>query len=300
MSRRSFARTAAALVASVLLTTFATVLAGAQDHRGDKPQAPQRTVRTEKGTEKAGRAPSGAVEVTEAKAILDKMIDEVDLKPRPQRDIPDDPPPHEGALIDIPLVVEPPDLLLVEVLEALPGRPISGERLIRPDGKISLGFYGEVYVRGLTLPQIKVAIIKHLRKYLDDEILGLVTPEYEELPQPVPRTKPLVPNAPDDANPFNQREHEKAASPPAKPRASLGPRGLRGASWRSRTTAIAVRPARLRERSQVPEENKGAENKPNAIVTPFPGQGQVKITIEVQGIVSNGPRGPATELTDRW
>src|SRR5262249_34228226 len=34
-------------------------------------------------------------------------------------------------------VVEPPDLLLVEVLEALPGRPISGERLVRPDGSIS-------------------------------------------------------------------------------------------------------------------------------------------------------------------
>src|SRR5207253_179463 len=43
-------------------------------------------------------------------------------------------------------VVEPPDLLLVEVLEALPGRPISGERLVRPDGRISLGFYGDVYV----------------------------------------------------------------------------------------------------------------------------------------------------------
>ena len=40
-------------------------------------------------------------------------------------------------------MVEPPDLLIVEVLDALPGRPISGERLVRPDGKISLGFYGE-------------------------------------------------------------------------------------------------------------------------------------------------------------
>ncbi len=48
-------------------------------------------------------------------------------------------------------VVEPPDLVLVEVLEALPGRPISGERLVRPDGKITLGFYGDVYVAGLTL-----------------------------------------------------------------------------------------------------------------------------------------------------
>ena len=42
--------------------------------------------------------------------------------------------------------VEPPDLITIEVLEALPGRPISGERLILPAGMISLGFYGELYV----------------------------------------------------------------------------------------------------------------------------------------------------------
>src|SRR5262249_19121342 len=71
-------------------------------------------------------------------------------------------------------VVEPPDMLLVEVLEALPGRPISGERLVRPDGRIGLGFYGEITVAGLTLPQIKERIVLHLRKFLDDKTLGLV------------------------------------------------------------------------------------------------------------------------------
>jgi protein involved in polysaccharide export with SLBB domain len=71
-------------------------------------------------------------------------------------------------------VVDPPDLLLVEVLEALPGRPISGERLVRPDGRISLGFYGDIPVAGLTLPQIKERIVLHLRKFLDDKTLGLV------------------------------------------------------------------------------------------------------------------------------
>jgi protein involved in polysaccharide export with SLBB domain len=65
-------------------------------------------------------------------------------------------------------------LLLVEVLEALPGRPISGERLVRPDGRISLGFYGEIPVAGLTLPQIKERIVLRLRKFLDDKTLGLV------------------------------------------------------------------------------------------------------------------------------
>jgi protein involved in polysaccharide export with SLBB domain len=71
-------------------------------------------------------------------------------------------------------VIEPPDLLIVEVLEALPGRPISGERLVRPDGKISLGFYGEIYVAGLTLPEIKEKIVLHLRKSINDDVLGLV------------------------------------------------------------------------------------------------------------------------------
>jgi RNA polymerase sigma factor (sigma-70 family) len=71
-------------------------------------------------------------------------------------------------------VIDPPDMLLVEVLEALPGRPISGERLVRPDGKISLGFYGEVYVAGLTLSEAKEKIVLHLRKYVSDETLGLV------------------------------------------------------------------------------------------------------------------------------
>ena len=82
-------------------------------------------------------------------------------------------------------VVEPPDLLLVEVLEALPGRPISGERLVRPDGTISLGFYGDVEVAGLTIPEAKEKIVLHMRKYLKDEMLGLV----RSIPRPAsPRT----------------------------------------------------------------------------------------------------------------
>jgi polysaccharide biosynthesis/export protein len=83
--------------------------------------------------------------------------------------------PREFQKISMPdYIVEPPDMLLVEVLESLPGRPISGERLVRPDGRVSLGFYGEVYVAGLTTPEVKEKIVLHLRKYINDEILGLV------------------------------------------------------------------------------------------------------------------------------
>jgi polysaccharide biosynthesis/export protein len=71
-------------------------------------------------------------------------------------------------------VVDPPDLILVELLEGLPGRPISGERLVRPNGTISLGWYGDVSVAGLTVPEVKERIVKHLREFLMDEQLGLI------------------------------------------------------------------------------------------------------------------------------
>lgn len=97
------------------------------------------------------------------------------VKPTPLVPIPDSPPPHEGKLFDLPIIIEPPDMLIVEVLEALPGRPLSGgDRLVRPDGTISLGFYGDVHVRGLTLPQAKEKIVLHLRRTLPDEVLQLV------------------------------------------------------------------------------------------------------------------------------
>ncbi len=84
------------------------------------------------------------------------------------------PPAREFTKVSMPdYVVEPPDILVVEVLEALQGRPISGERLVRPDGKISLGFYGEVYVAGLTTNEAKAKVVQHLRQYLKDDMLGL-------------------------------------------------------------------------------------------------------------------------------
>jgi polysaccharide export outer membrane protein len=76
----------------------------------------------------------------------------------------------------------------------LPGRPISGERLVRPDGTITLGFYGDVYVAGLTLPEVKEKIVLHLRKYLNDEVLGLtqVVPETGEQVAVPPRESDRV------------------------------------------------------------------------------------------------------------
>ncbi|MFO0960651.1 MAG: polysaccharide biosynthesis/export family protein [Isosphaeraceae bacterium] len=91
-------------------------------------------------------------------------------------------------------VVEAPDLIRIEVLEALPGRPITGERLVRPDGKVSLDFYGDVFVAGLTTDEIKEKVIIHLRKFIPDATLGLVqiNPETEEVEEIAPRDSDRV------------------------------------------------------------------------------------------------------------
>ncbi len=69
--------------------------------------------------------------------------------------------PHEFAKQPLPpYVVEPPDILLVEATQELTKgfQPIAGQHLVRPDGTISLGTYGNVFVAGLTLNEINDAV----------------------------------------------------------------------------------------------------------------------------------------------
>jgi len=73
-----------------------------------------------------------------------------------------------------PMTFQPGNHVLIEALQALPGRPITGERVVRPDGTVSLGFYGDLAVAGLTRAEVKVRAIEHLRQWLDDATLGLV------------------------------------------------------------------------------------------------------------------------------
>ncbi len=44
---------------------------------------------------------------------------------------------------------------------------IAGEHLVRPDGQISLGIYGNVRVAGMTLDEVTAAVTAQLNKYLD-------------------------------------------------------------------------------------------------------------------------------------
>lgn len=70
--------------------------------------------------------------------------------------------------------IEPGDLLLVEVLDALPGHPITGERLVHRNGNIDLGYYGSLHAADLTMKEFKATLVNHLRTFLSDEALGLV------------------------------------------------------------------------------------------------------------------------------
>jgi polysaccharide export outer membrane protein len=66
-----------------------------------------------------------------------------------------------------PYVIEPPDVLLIEVLakEGLlkNDQPIRGQHLVRPDGTVGLGIYGSVFLGGLTLEDAREAVAAHLR-----------------------------------------------------------------------------------------------------------------------------------------
>jgi polysaccharide biosynthesis/export protein len=50
---------------------------------------------------------------------------------------------------------------------------IRGEHLVRPDGTISLGTYGHVYITGMTLDEAKLAVEEQLSKYLQNPEVSL-------------------------------------------------------------------------------------------------------------------------------
>lgn len=85
---------------------------------------------------------------------------------------PPDVPRELAKVVAPPYVVEPPDVLLIEAVLTgknptdppvpLNPQPVSGQFLVRPDGSIGLGVYGSLQVTGLTLDQVKQAVIAFL------------------------------------------------------------------------------------------------------------------------------------------
>jgi polysaccharide export outer membrane protein len=82
--------------------------------------------------------------------------------------------PPDILLLDVirvvpkpPYHIEPLDALFIRVPEALTAEPIQGIYVVEPEGTVALGAsYGKVAVVGLTMDQAKAAIENHLRKLL--------------------------------------------------------------------------------------------------------------------------------------
>lgn len=66
---------------------------------------------------------------------------------------------HLGATLKAPVVT-------VALAQFRGLQQIRGQHLVRPDGTISLGTYGSVYVAGMNLGQVKCVVEKHLSEYL--------------------------------------------------------------------------------------------------------------------------------------
>ena len=63
-------------------------------------------------------------------------------------------------------VVEPPDVIFIEAVVTLPNQPLFGEKLVRPDGTINLGYYGDMHVAGLTLAEIESKIEDRMKHFV--------------------------------------------------------------------------------------------------------------------------------------
>ena len=73
-----------------------------------------------------------------------------------------------------PYRIQPLDSLAVRVTNAPPDAPIEGVFPVDPDGTIFLGArYGSPSVRGLTVPEARTAIEQHLRKTVKDPVVDL-------------------------------------------------------------------------------------------------------------------------------
>ena len=96
------------------------------------------------------------------------------------------PPPTEMSKQPLPpYVIEPPDILAVQypldtTIASFP-QPVNFQSLVRPDGTISLGVYGDVFVGGLTLDQARLNVglkLKERVKSFDYRLLNVDVLQY--------------------------------------------------------------------------------------------------------------------------
>ena len=89
-----------------------------------------------------------------------------------------------------PYTIAPPDILLINAsnlvplqdaatcLNSISLQQVRGEHLVRPDGTISLGTYGIVFVDGMTVHQAKAVIEKHLSQFFAAAEISLAITGY--------------------------------------------------------------------------------------------------------------------------
>jgi polysaccharide export outer membrane protein len=80
-----------------------------------------------------------------------------------------------------PYVIQPPDVLLIDVLSKVPGAAplVSGKFPVGPDGLINLGEYGQVLVSGKTLAEARLAVIEVLKTRIPSPRVGVDVFAYE-------------------------------------------------------------------------------------------------------------------------
>jgi polysaccharide export outer membrane protein len=62
---------------------------------------------------------------------------------------------------------------VVSIAQSRAMQQIRGEHLVRPDGTVSLGIYGSVYITGMTVPEARAAIEQQLTQYLERPEISL-------------------------------------------------------------------------------------------------------------------------------
>ena len=66
----------------------------------------------------------------------------------------------------------------VTMVEIAGNQAITGEHLVNPDGTVSLGIYGNVFVAGMTLPEVKNTLESHLSQYILEPELNVAVAAY--------------------------------------------------------------------------------------------------------------------------
>ena len=66
----------------------------------------------------------------------------------------------------------------VSLLQAAGQQEISGEHLVGPDGTVNLGVYGNIYITGMTIPEARAAIERHLSEHLELPSIALDVVSY--------------------------------------------------------------------------------------------------------------------------